>query len=61
VEGRFKVSWLAANFFSSSMLDPADESLGIHLEHIVHLPDTLRRKCLLVHMVECPAGLGLLV
>jgi hypothetical protein len=32
------------------MLDPADESLGIHLEHIVHLPDTLRRKCLLVHM-----------
>ena len=38
------------------MLDPADESFSIHLEHVVHLPDTLRRECLLVHMDISIAG-----
>jgi hypothetical protein len=33
-----------------SMPDPVDESLSIHLEHIVHLPNTRRCKGLLVHM-----------
>jgi hypothetical protein len=38
------------------MLNPADELLTIHLEDIVHLPDTLGRKCLLVHMDVSIAG-----
>jgi hypothetical protein len=33
-----------------SMLYPVLELFSIHLKHIVHLPDTLGRKRLLVHM-----------
>ena len=33
-----------------SVLDPVREPLGIHFKHIVNPPDTLGRKCLLVHM-----------
>lgn len=38
------------------MLDPVRELLGIHFEYIIHLPNTLRRKCLLVHVNVAVVG-----